>query len=140
MPLTMTVRPPFTLPVIRPGDDVALLQRRLEIVPGCEALGLVARQAGLAVAVLERLDGDGDEVAGLDLDLAGVVLEFLDRDEALGLEAGVDDDEVVVDADDFGGDDFALAHLLRARDSLEQRGEAFHRDRALSVLRCWGWR
>ena len=94
------------------GDDRALLHRRFEVVPGLEALGLVARQAGLAVAVLERLDGDGDEIAGLDLDFAVVVLEFLDRDEAFGLQSGVDDDDVEVDADDFGGDEFALAHFL----------------------------
>ena len=70
MPLTITVRPPFTLPVTRPCDDRALLQRGFEVVPRREALGLVARELGLAVAVFERLDRDGDEVAGLDLDLA----------------------------------------------------------------------
>ena len=48
----------------------ALLHRGFEVVPRREALGLVARQLGLAVAVLERFDGDGDEIAGLDLDLA----------------------------------------------------------------------
>ena len=67
-------------------------------MPGLEALGLVARQARLAVAVFEALDGDGDEIAGLDLDFALVVLEFFDRNEAFGLESGVDDDDVVVDA------------------------------------------
>ncbi len=107
------------------GDDRALLHRGLEVVPGLEALRLVARELGLAVAVLEALDGDGDEIAGLDLDLALVVLEFLDRDEALGLEARVDDDDVVVDADDFCGDQLALAHLLPREGFLEQRGEVF---------------
>jgi hypothetical protein len=68
-------------------------------VPGLETLRLVAGELGLAVAVLEALDRDGDEIAGLDLDLALVVLEFLDRDEAFGLEARVDDDDVVVDAE-----------------------------------------
>ena len=115
---------------------IALLHRGFEVVPGLEALGLVARQPGLAVAVLERLDGDGDEVAGLDLDFAAVVLEFLDRDEALGLQSGVDDDEVVVDADDFGGDEFALAHFLARERFLEQRGEIFDRR---SVRRWCGW-
>src|SRR4030095_9636045 len=109
------------------GDDRALLHRGLEVVPGLEALCLVARQLGLAVTILEALDGDGDEIAGLDLDLAFVVLEFLDRDEALGLEARVDDDDVVVDADDFCGDQFALAHFLPREGFLEQRGEVFVR-------------
>ena len=107
------------------GDDGALLHRGFEVVPRLEALGLVARQLGFAVAVFERFDRDGDEIAGLDFDFALVVLEFLDRDEAFGLEAGVDDDDVVVDADDFGGDEFALAHFLAREAFLEQRGEVF---------------
>ena len=40
-----------------------------------------------------------------------------------GLEAGVDDDDVEVDAHDFGGDQLALAHLLARERFLEQRGE-----------------
>jgi hypothetical protein len=32
--------------------------------------------------------------------------------ERLGLEAGVDDDDVEVDADDFRGDELALPHFL----------------------------
>ena len=62
------------------GHDGALLHRGFQVVPGLEALGLVARQARLAIAVFQALDGDGDEVAGLDLDFALVVLEFLDRE------------------------------------------------------------
>ena len=119
------------------GDDRALLHRGFEVVPGLEALRLVARQLRLAVAVFEALDGDGDEIAGLDLDLALVVLEFLDRNEAFGLEAGVDDDDVEVDADDFGGDELALAHFLARERFLEQRGEIFDRD---GVWTCWWWR
>ena len=58
MPLIMTVRPPFTLPVMTPCTIVARLERLLEVDPRREALGLVARQARLAVAVFERFDGD----------------------------------------------------------------------------------
>ena len=89
------------------GDELAGLERLLERHPGGEALGLVARQDGVAVAVLDGVDRDRDEVAGLDFELALVVLEFVDRNVGFGLEAGVDDHEVVFDADDFGGDDFA---------------------------------
>ena len=78
---------------------------------------------GCAVAVFERFDGHADEIARLDFDFAEVVVEFLDRDDAFGLEAGVDDHEVVVDADDFGGDDFADAHFLAREAFFEQRGE-----------------
>src|SRR5262245_7733747 len=109
------------------GDDGALLHRALEVVPGFQALRLVARELGLAVAILEAFDRHGDEVAGLDFDFTAIVLEFLDRDEAFGLEAGVDDDDVVVDANDFGGDELALPHLLAGEGFLEQRGKIFGR-------------
>ena len=87
MPFTMTVRPPFTLPLIDALHDRALLERVLELVPGREALGLVARQPRLAVAVFERLDRDADEIAGLDFDLAAVVREFFDRDDSFRTSA-----------------------------------------------------
>ncbi len=126
MPLIMTVRPPFTLLVTRPCTIEALLHRGFEVVPRLEALGLVARQARLAVAVFQRFDGDRDEIAGLHFDFALVVLEFLDGNERLGLEARVDDDDVEVDAHDFGGDELALAHFLARERFLEQLREVFH--------------
>ena len=127
MPLIITVRPPFTLLVTRPCTIEALLHRGFEVVPRLEALGLVARQLGLAVAVFQGLDGDGDEVAGLHFDFALVVLELVDVDERLGLEAGVDDDDVEVDAHNFGGNEFALAHFLARQRFLEELREIFHR-------------
>src|SRR6267142_436276 len=108
-------------------DEGAGFERLLQIEPGGEALGLVARQARFAVAVLERFDGDAGEIAGLDLDFALVVLEFLEGNEGFGLEAGVDDDVVHVDADDFGGDHLAGAHLLAREAFLKKSGEAFFR-------------
>ncbi len=108
-------------------DDGALLHRGFEVVPCLEALGLVARQLGLAIPIFETLDRHGDEIAGLDLDLAFVVLEFLDRNEAFGLEARVDDHDVEIDADDLGSDELALTHLLPGEGFLEQRGEVFDR-------------
>ena len=105
------------------GDELARLERVLEREPGGEALGLVARQDGVAVAVLDRVDRDRDEVAGLDFELALVVLEFVDRNVGFRLEAGVDDDEVVLDADHLGGDDLAAAHLGLLERILEHRGE-----------------
>src|SRR6266568_905593 len=98
-------------------------ERFFQIEPGREALGLVARQARLSVAVLNRFDRDAGEIAGLDLDFALVVLEFLEGDEGFGLEAGVDDDVVHVHADDFSGDHFARAHFLAREAFLEQGGE-----------------
>src|SRR6266705_2741307 len=98
-------------------------ERFFQIEPGREALGLVARQARLSVAVLKRFDRDAGEIAGLDLEFALVVLEFLEGDEGFGLEAGVDDDVIHVHADDFSGDHFARAHFLAREAFLEQGGE-----------------
>src|SRR5215831_8395020 len=108
-----------------PLHQRAGFQRLLEIEPGREALGLVARQARLAVSVLERLDRDAHEVAGLDLDLALVVLELLDGNERLGLQPCIYDDVVDVDAHDLGGDDLAGAHLFAREAFLEKCGERF---------------
>ena len=69
MPLAMTVRPPFTLPVITPLIFSPLSSAFSRLEPGGHALGLVARQARRAVAVFQRLDRDADEVADLDFDL-----------------------------------------------------------------------
>ncbi len=111
------------------GNDAlhqgAVLEGLFQIHPGGEALRLVARQARLAVSVLERLDGDAREIAGLDLDFALVVLEFLEGDERFGLEARVDDDVVHVHADDFGGDHLTGAHFLAREAFLEKGGETF---------------
>ena len=117
--------PALDLAVDDAGHDVALLQRFFQIEPGGKALRLVAREPRLAVAVFERFDRDLDEVAGLGLDLAAIVAEFFERDVAFGLEAGIDDDVVVVDPDHFGGDHFAYPHFLAGKAFFEQRGEAF---------------
>ena len=125
MPLTSTVRPPLTLPLMVPvtnSPDSSAFSRRH---PRGQALGLVARQDGVAVAVFDGVDGDRDEIADLDFDFALVVLEFVDRNVGFGLEAGVDDHEVVLDADDFGGDHFAGAHFGALQRFLEQGGKRF---------------
>ena len=114
MPLTSTVRPPLTLPLTVPVTNSPDSSELLERQPRGQALGLVARQDGVAVAVFDGVDGDRDEVADLDFELALVVLEFVDRNVGLGLEAGVDHHEVVVDAHHLGGDDLAGAHLASA--------------------------
>jgi hypothetical protein len=100
----------------------------IEASRSCHAfktLGLVARQARRAVTVLDRFDRDGDEIAGFYFDFASVVLEFLDRNERFGLQARVDDDDIEIDADDFSGDELALAHFLPRERLLEQSGKIF---------------
>ena len=76
------------------GDDLGLVERLLEPRPGAGALRLLPRQAGLAGAVLDRVEGDLHLIAGLDLDLTALVLELLERNDRFGLQAHVDDDDV----------------------------------------------
>src|SRR5690606_40482076 len=72
-------------------DDFAGLERLLETRPGARTLRLLARQPGLAEAVLHRVEGDFDLVADGHFELAVVIVELLDGNHAFGLEAGVDD-------------------------------------------------
>ncbi|CAM5211875.1 hypothetical protein CDEN61S_03212 [Castellaniella denitrificans] len=115
-------------------DQFTGFQGLFELQPGRQALGAVARQDGVAVAVFQGIDGDGDEVAALHFQVALVVQEFFEGDVGFGLEAGIDHDEIVVDAHDFGGDDLAGAHVLILDAGGKQIGEAFA-TRAASVVR-----
>jgi hypothetical protein len=107
-------------------DQGAVGQGLVEIVPGGDALGLFAREARCAVAVFEHLDRDQDEIARLGFEFAAFIVEFLDGNHAFGLESGVDDHEVLVDANDFGRDDFTGTHFLALEAFLEQGGKALH--------------
>jgi hypothetical protein len=112
-------------------DQGAVVERLLEVVPGGDALGLVARQAGFAVAVFEASMATGRS-RRCWLRVRRGRCGTPRWDVAFGLQAGVDDDEVLVDAHDFGGDDFTGAHFL------ERRG--FPRTGRQSFLRRRGWR
>ena len=60
-------------------DDLLLLERRLEALPGAGTLGLLAREARFAGAVLDAVECDFDVVADADFDFAALVLELLRR-------------------------------------------------------------
>src|SRR6185437_3896260 len=81
------------------GDDLAVVECRLEPRPGARALGLLTRQARLAGAVLDRVERDLDLIARIHLDLTALVLELLERDDSLGLQSDIDDDHVGTDVD-----------------------------------------
>src|SRR5690606_35182598 len=106
-------------------DQLAGLERLLEGQPGRQALGAIAGQNGVAIAVLESIDGHGHEIASLDFQLALVVQELFEGDQGLGLQTGVDQNVVVVDAQNFGGDDFAAFQVLVFDAFCKQIGKAF---------------
>ena len=112
------------------GDQVAGLERLLELHPGGQPLGAIARQARLAEAVFQRIDRDRNEVADRDFEFTAIVVELFDRNVALGFQPRIDDDVVVIDADDFRGDHLALAHFLPGERFLEQRCETLFLYRA----------
>ena len=74
-------------------------------VPHAEALGLLVADE-IAAFGLFALDDHVDHFAGLELDCAGVIDNLLDRHEALGLEAYVDDEVLFSLLEDGAGDDF----------------------------------
>src|SRR5262245_27400176 len=106
-------------------DDLLLLERLFEARPGAGALGLLARQARLAVAVLDAVEGHLDVVADAHFDLAAVVLELLDRDDGFALEPGIDEDHIRGHFDDASGEDRSRLDLLRGQALFEQLRKTF---------------
>src|SRR5579862_5360249 len=89
-------------------DAGLLVERALELDPALLAARLVARQHGIAHRVLDALEIDLDLVA--DRDFRGLAghREFLQGYAAFGLQADIDDGEIVLDRDHRSGDDGAF--------------------------------
>jgi hypothetical protein len=88
-------------------------------------LALSRLSSGVAKAVFNGVDGHGHEVAYLHFQFALVVLEFFQRHIGLGLQTGIDNHVVVVDADHFSSDHFASAHFGALQGFFEQGGKRF---------------
>ena len=99
----------------------------LDLVPDLHLLGLFAREHDVAFAVLGALEQHVDDVAGLRGDLAGLVDELFDRDDAFGLEADVDDDFGRRHFHDGALDDFAFRDVAEAGIVKLQEGGVFLR-------------
>ena len=95
-------------------DDLALGVGLLDLVPDLHLLGFFAREDDVAFAVFGALEQHVDDVAGLDGDLAGLVDELVDGDDAFGLVADVDDDFGRGDFQDGALDDFAFRDVAEA--------------------------
>ena len=107
------------------GDGFALLHRFFEFVPHHRALGFLTRQHGFTESIFQRVEGDFHFIANTNVDLAIVVSELLDRHNAFGLQAGVDDHHVGTDFDDDTKNDGAGLELGELFALLEQFSKTF---------------
>lgn len=133
----------------RTGNQFTGFLSLLKIHPGSEALGLVAGQNRIAIAVFNGLDGHRDEITGLDRDFTLIILELFNRNVSFRLKAGVHDDKVSVHANDFGGNNFARTHFLSSKALVKQVGKRFgvfgffsvghEKKSAHPDAKCTGW-
>src|SRR5581483_1179436 len=92
------------------GDDGLILERLLEILPRFDAAGFLAREQGFAGAVLDGLHDHFDAVAHLYVETPLRILELDRRDDAFGLQARIDDDDIVVHMHDLARDQLPRLH------------------------------
>ncbi len=79
--------------------------------PALGALGFFAGQLGFTKAIFNRVQCNVYFVTDLDGQLASVVVELLERDDALGFQASMDGYPVTVDVDHDTGDDGTRLHV-----------------------------
>ena len=106
------MKPPLTWPKITPSTRSFVVEHLFELDPALFAAGLLAAQHGFAQRVLDALDIDLDRRADLDGAVTAGLAEFLERDAAFGLQADVDDREILLDGDDGALDDGAFQRLV----------------------------
>jgi hypothetical protein len=104
----------------RAHDTLLVVEGLLEHGPGLLAPRLLARQDGLAFLVLHAIDEDVDHVAFLHFRRARPVGELAQSDAALGLEADIDGDEIVGDANDRAFDDRSFEARRTAQRFVEE--------------------
>ncbi len=106
-------------------DDFGFGEGLFQARPGARTLGLFARQAGLAGAVFDGVQGHLDIIAGGDFKFAALIAELFDGNNGFGLESDTDDDHVVADADDPAGKDHPRTDALVGQGLFEQFAERF---------------
>jgi hypothetical protein len=107
-------------------------KRCLELFPYLGALGLLARELGLAEAVLDGFQRHLHLVADAQGALTGGVDKLGAGDDPLGLEPRVYGDPLVVDIDNNAGHDGAGLHVNGLEAFLKKFGERF----AHSIVTC----
>jgi hypothetical protein len=83
-----------------PVDDLFVVVGFLEFDPGVMALGLFTRQAGCAEAVLDGVQRDFNLVTDGNFEVTVGVQKLFLRDDSLGLETGIHDNEIIAEIDD----------------------------------------
>ncbi len=108
------------------------LKCSFELAPAFLASCLVSRQHRLAQRVLDALQIHLDGVADLDVVLAARSVELAQWNPALGLEADIDDREILLDRDHGALDDGAFLQIAVSERILQQRSKIFARWRGSS--------
>src|SRR6266851_73739 len=115
-------------------DDLALGIGLLDLVPDLHLLGFFARENDIAFAVFGALEQHVDDVAGLDRDLPVFIEEFVDRNDALGLVADVDNHFGCGHFENRAFDDFAFRDVPEAVIVRIEQPRVFRRVDPLVVL------
>ena len=93
------------------GDRLVGFERGFDAVPDQHPLRFFAREDDVAAVVFQTLDEHIELVARLDGDLAVIAGDFVDRQNAFGFVADVDDDFGAEDFQDTPADDVALGEV-----------------------------
>ena len=119
-----TVKPPLTLPLMRPTTISSASESLFELVPCVMAFGLFTRQTGGAETVLDGIQRDRPGRPP-HIDVAIHVGELESGDHAFGLEARIDDDVVILDRDDSADDNGAGLEIGVVEALFKELGKAF---------------
>src|SRR5262245_12473920 len=95
-------------------DDLTLGVGLLDLVPGLHLLRFFAGEHNVAFAVFGALEQHVDDVAGLDCDLAVLVDELVNGNDALALVADVDNDFRRRYLENGALDDLTFRHVAEA--------------------------
>ena len=95
-------------------NALVLVEHIFKANPGFFTARLVARQHGFTERIFHALQIDFHFIAGLQVDIAAGLGEFLQRHAAFHLQANVDDDKIIFDRNDATLDDRAFLRITAA--------------------------
>jgi hypothetical protein len=110
-------------------DLLAVVEGLFELAPALLAARLVAGQDRLAQRVFDTLQIDLDGVADLEVVLAARTVEFTQRHASFGLQAYVDDGEVLFNSHNGAFDDSTFLQIAVSERVLQHRSKIIPRGR-----------